>query len=141
MKKSFNEKCSLYLISSILTTLLCISIITTLIDITNKKSIQSKQNKSSKSLFLEMILSFSLKQNTQKLLLSDTYNKRLSVIHGMRVLAITWILIGHVYLMELFQVSYAIKRVIGHMPKLTWLRYQPLKLGGFIQVDTFFLIG
>lgn len=115
---------------------------TTLIDITNKKSIQSKQNKSSKlSLFLEMILSFSLKRNTQKLLSSDTYTKRLSVIHGMRVLAITWILIGHVYLMELFQVSYAIKRTIGHMPKLTWLRYQPLKLGGFIQVDTFFLIG
>jgi len=93
------------------------------------------------SLIMRIIISFSLKQNTKKLLRNDTHTKRLSAIHGIRVLAITWILIGHVYLMQFFQIFHTLKRTIGDMPKLSWYRYQPLKLGSFLQVETFLLLG
>ncbi len=128
--------------------MLCIAIVSTFVDIANKKSIKNEQiideennNSSRISFSMRIILSFSLIRNTNKLFLSNSYNERLSVIHGIRILAITWIVIGHVYLMQFFQTIHALKRTIGEMPKLSWYRYQPLKLGSFLQVETFFLIG
>lgn len=80
-------------------------------------------------------------ESTRKLFLSTTQTQRLSVIHGLRVLSILWILLGHVYLMQFFQVFHVMRRTIAVLPRLTWLRYQPLKLGSFLQVDTFLLMG
>jgi len=134
--------------SSLLTVLLCIAIISTFVDIANKKSIKNEKvideennNSSRLSFSMRILLSFSLIRNTKKLFLSNTYNERLSVIHGIRVLAITWILIGHIYLMQFFQIFHAVKRTMEEVSKLSWYRYQPHKLGSFLQVETFFLIG
>ena len=88
-----------------------------------------------------ILKSFSLTKSARNLFKTNTQTKRLAVIHGLRVVSITWILLGHVYLMQFFQIFHVLRNILKDMPRLAWIRYQPLKLGAFLQVDTFLLLG
>ena len=66
--------------------------------------IEEKREKKG-SIIYQLILSFSMINNTIKLTkTTDFRSQKLNCIHGIRVFAIIWILIGHIYLLQFFQV-------------------------------------
>ncbi|CAG2117747.1 unnamed protein product, partial [Medioppia subpectinata] len=87
------------------------------------------------------IICFSISRNWRKLFEKNTKTRALSAVHGMRVLAILWILVGHVYLMQFFHIFHVMRRLVAEMPRLAHIQYQPLKMGSFLQVDTFLFLG
>ncbi|XP_054157156.1 nose resistant to fluoxetine protein 6-like [Oppia nitens] len=88
-----------------------------------------------------LFIAFSVQRNMRALFARSTHTPRLATVHGLRVVAIFWILCGHVYLMQFFRVFPVIRRPLADLPRAAWLRYQPLKVGAFLQVDTFFCLG
>lgn len=57
----------------------------------------SEQNLSKKSRFSEFLLSFSLVTNGRQILNVSEANGSLSVLHSIRFLSMTWIILGHTY--------------------------------------------
>lgn len=93
----------------------------------------------------KMIFSFSILENTRKLfhLRKDQVEEStLSAVHGMRILSMIWIIIGHTYCFGgFYKLLYTFRRVsIAGVENPARWSYQPL-INTFLLVDTFFFLG
>jgi hypothetical protein len=93
----------------------------------------------------KIIFSFSILENTRKLfhLRKDQVEEStLSAVHGMRILSMIWIIIGHTYCFGgFYKLLYTFRRVsvAGIENPARW-EYQAL-INTFLLVDTFFFLG
>lgn len=92
---------------------------------------------------LAVALSFSILKNTKKLFhIREDREQTLSAVHGMRILSMVWIIIGHTYCFGgFYKILYTFKRISvdGIRNPARW-EYQPL-VNAFLLVDTFFFLG
>lgn len=99
-----------------------------------------QQSKSGMSRFLT---GFSIIENTIKLIhVREDREETLSCVHGMRVLSMFWIIIGHTYCFGgFYKILYTFKRLaVDSMNNPARWEYQPL-INTYLLVDTFFFLG
>lgn len=93
--------------------------------------------------WFQVVMSFSLIRNTHKLFyVREDHESTLSAVHGMRILSMIWIIIGHTYCFGgFYKLLYTFKRlsISGTENPARW-EYQPL-INTFLLVDTFFFLG
>lgn len=90
-----------------------------------------------------IILSFSIIFNTKKLFhIREDREETLSAIHGMRILSMVWIIIGHTFCFGgFYKILYTFKRIsIAGIENPARWDYQPL-INTFLLVETFFFLG
>lgn len=89
-----------------------------------------------------LLIAFSIIENTSKLIhVREDREETLSAVHGMRVLSMFWIIIGHTYCFGgFYKILYTFKRlaVVSLHNPARW-EYQPL-INTFLLVDTFFFL-
>ncbi|XP_054157276.1 nose resistant to fluoxetine protein 6-like [Oppia nitens] len=83
-----------------------------------------------------IITAFSMRHNLHKLMSTDTESQSLSCIHGIRVVTITWVILGHCMLYSNYQ---AFDRTFDSRHIFTAIDLQPF-LNTSYGVDTFFVI-
>jgi len=111
---------------------------------TDTNDINKKSHFMDSKLF-KVIFCFSVIENTKKLfhIKKDQQEESiLSAVHGMRILSMIWIIIGHTYCFGgFYKLLYTFKRVsvAGTENPARWV-YQPL-INTFLLVDTFFFLG
>lgn len=96
------------------------------------------------SQFWKVILSFSIIHSTRKLFHIREHQSEdtLSAVHGMRILSMIWIIIGHTYCFGgFYKLLYTFKRLsVNGFTNPARIEYQPL-INTFLLVDTFFFLG
>jgi hypothetical protein len=105
---------------------------------------------SSGSSVQRLLICFSVVRNMRRLLhvqKSPSNSKEsdrvdLRCVHGLRVLSMFWIIVGHTYFFgAVYQISYALKKLIVDVPRYPGqMIYQPLT-NTYLVVDSFFFIG
>jgi len=101
------------------------------------------ENEYIKSKVSVVLLAFSAIRNTAKLFhVREDREETLSAIHGMRVLSMFWIIIGHTYCFGgFYKVLYTFKRLaVDSLHNPSRWDYQPL-INAFLLVETFFFLG
>lgn len=86
---------------------------------------------------------FSVVHNTEKLFhVRDDREDTLSAVHGMRVLSMAWIIIGHTYCFGgFYKVLYTFRRLaVDSLTNPSRWEYQPL-INAFLLVESFFFLG
>lgn len=90
-----------------------------------------------------VVLAFSIIYNTKKLFhVREDREETLSAIHGMRILSMIWIIIGHTFCFGgFYKILYTFKRIsIAGIENPARWDYQPL-INTFLLVETFFFLG
>lgn len=88
------------------------------------------------SLARKLILSFSVPLNTEKLLSKDLGSGNLGCLHGLRFLTIAWVVLGHSWEMNYYQLTWNLidlQNIYQH-------RYILIMINATAAVDTFFVI-
>ncbi|KAI1294868.1 Nose resistant to fluoxetine protein 6 [Halotydeus destructor] len=127
----------------ILTGAISITGFATIFHLTYKLAHRTETSKIMPSKATEFVLAFSVIQNTSKLFhIRDNQEGTLSAVHGMRVLSMVWIIVGHTYCFGgFYKVLYTFKRLaVDSISKPSQWTYQPL-INAFLLVETFFFLG
>ncbi|CAG2167193.1 unnamed protein product, partial [Oppiella nova] len=101
-----------------------------------KKSFESYE-KSSKPLLYEILISFSVKINAKKIFDTKGTDTSIQVFHGIRVLSMLWILIGHSFAFAVQWMTFRNPLVIREVPQNIMSQ---LLANGTFSVDCFFFI-
>ncbi|RWS30147.1 Nose resistant to fluoxetine protein 6-like protein, partial [Leptotrombidium deliense] len=101
----------------------------------------TNDEKEAKSCVTEVLLCFSVLRNTRELFLVKQKRSNLSVVHGIRVLSMIWIIVGHTYLFgTVYRMLYTFRRLQVDIPKYPGrIQYQALN-NSYLCVDSFFFI-
>ncbi|CAG2106234.1 unnamed protein product [Medioppia subpectinata] len=100
------------------------------------KSFESYE-KSSKSLLYEILICFSVKINARKIFDTKGTDTTIQVFHGIRVLSMLWILIGHSFAFAVQWMTFRNPLVIREVPQNIMSQ---LLANGTFSVDCFFFI-
>ncbi|XP_065345174.1 nose resistant to fluoxetine protein 6-like [Cloeon dipterum] len=86
------------------------------------------------------VKSFSLQTNVGDLvkLPSNPAPGQLSCLHGMRVISLMWVILGHTYM---FAISFPVINYVSVQLKATRMWSMAPLMNGYLSVDTFFLLG
>ncbi|XP_039252326.2 nose resistant to fluoxetine protein 6-like [Styela clava] len=98
--------------------------------------VSSESNCASESVWVKVARAFSIIENTKILLNTDNKPGTIDVLHGMRFLSISWVVLGHTYVMTLLYIDNSIDLI-------NWLiesfSFQTVSNASF-SVDTFFFL-
>lgn len=112
--------------------------------ITADRQMINLQPKVMTSKFWRIIFSFSIINSTKKLfhIRENQTEDTLSAVHGMRILSMVWIIIGHTYCFGgFYKLLFTFKRLsVDGFTNPSRFEYQPL-INTFLLVDTFFFLG
>ncbi|XP_046658828.1 nose resistant to fluoxetine protein 6-like [Homalodisca vitripennis] len=93
-------------------------------------------NLTSKSEQNDLLVSFSVTSNTSQLLSTSDSPDSLPCLHGLRVLAMVWIIAGHRFMHEILVPDVNGVYIIEHLDRLAWIPYQSIGK----TVEIFFLL-
>ncbi|XP_023242684.1 nose resistant to fluoxetine protein 6-like isoform X1 [Centruroides sculpturatus] len=129
---STEQKVVIIFISS----LILLSIIGTIMDLLQRRASNYDVEKQNSSLTKKMFLSFSLYTNAQKLFSSKKSSDTLTILHGLRVISISWIIYSHSHL---YVDTQSIAGILIYKEFFKEYFYQ-FVANGTLSVDTFFFI-
>ncbi|XP_070536861.1 nose resistant to fluoxetine protein 6-like [Ptychodera flava] len=94
-------------------------------------------NSKNNGIVVDLVLCFALNKNLNALLSTRQSEKAITCLHGLRVISITWVILGHAFLWPV--ITMIVDNVLALLDWTTMFTFQAI-MNGTYSVDTFFFL-